>query len=32
MLILLKTCGSREIGFTDDLNMSGEREILFRLK
>lgn len=32
MLNLMKACGSREIGFTDDLNMSGEREILFRLK
>ena len=29
---LLKSCDAREIGFTDDLNISGEREILFRLK
>jgi GNAT superfamily N-acetyltransferase len=29
---LLQNCDAREIGFTDDLNMSGEREILFRLK
>lgn len=29
---LLQSCGAREMGFADDLNMSGEREILFRLK
>ncbi|MDB6454152.1 GNAT family N-acetyltransferase [Falsirhodobacter sp. 20TX0035] len=32
MRALLQTCGAREVGFADDLNMSGEREILFRLK
>ena len=29
---LLESCDAREIGFTDELNMSGEREMLFRLK
>lgn len=32
MRALLKNCNAREIGFADDLNMSGEREMLFRLK
>lgn len=32
MLSLLKKHGAREIGFADRLNMSEEREILFRLK
>lgn len=32
MRSLLQICGAREIGFSDSLNMSGEREILFRLK
>ncbi|MBE9638381.1 GNAT family N-acetyltransferase [Salipiger mangrovisoli] len=32
MRALLRTCDAREIGCADDLNLSGEREIFFRLK
>ncbi|MFB9222733.1 GNAT family N-acetyltransferase [Paracoccus cavernae] len=32
MRALLQRCGAHEIGFSDDLNISGERETLFRLK
>lgn len=32
MQALLRRCSAREIGFMDELNMSGEREVLFRLK
>ncbi|MFV0360848.1 GNAT family N-acetyltransferase [Tropicimonas sp.] len=32
MLSLLKKRGAREVGFVDNLNISEEREVLFRLK